>query len=928
MKLFNTKRKINRQIAKRIFCFFFLIILILSFFNVNELYKQNPPSNIDPTSDIKSTFDISPELATDISMLEDPFTQNLNLLKQFFENKYKSDLDFSIDLYFRYGDSGGVIIDDTIFSEDNLLIYKSLMGTELSPYQTYEKYLNLKSTPLWYVGTYDQFKYGFVRSFDNTTGMVKNDNRYLIDNLMPIFLLIENIGIDINSIDINGNKPIDSIVELFNLVNSSEFWDDNNIGFNYRNSTTNIKYTEFNLYGILANLQIHRILREIEEERGQPIEEEIKNRSYDLANQTMENLILKMWDPSSFKGFYYNATESWVTGALGTQDKYLHVNALGIITLLELWTETGMQNDSTYLQNAVDLFVKLENLWSPGNAYMYKAQRNWASPVIQYNLDANSIMMSACLKLFELTGNITFYHRALDIFDYFENVLYDTLNKSYRSSNIDPSKNLHSNLLLSESYLNALEIYNSTIVRSVYNVSDEIPDFIFNQEVMNLTSSYSFEKSNLYYNPGSDSFVPFTISCNLTNADIHYLIKYPNGTFLNQFEYQILSPNTSHTFLYNIQETLPIGNGYSIYVWANTTYLNINYFKMAWVLTRFNVYSGLINKTINGLGSILYQGPIVNVTVPINNTRNNNVTLSVTLEGDQIKSYPAQIIEFISLEETPVSFNLTTKAGAIPGNTEIYFKFMQGSILYLEIKKIIEIGFSFAYDGFLYDSKIVGGDKISVSMNLINFSPNASQSLNVSFSGEYIDDIIKEEILDINQRKTVSYELNSSDSIIDNTIEIEMSISINKTNYYTKTISIEILPKFEIISVSFPGKVTQGSPAYFILIIRNNREKSEDFSLFLNNKKISTNLKVLGPGENRILKKITPTNNPYEFGSKSYIFLLKDSSGENIAQFYFEITIELSTFNLIIFYLLPIIAAIGLILYFKNKDLKIKKLRR
>jgi len=907
---FGKNRKHNRQTLKKLFCLFFLIIIIFSFIDINEFFTVS--SNFDSSSDT------NPQLATDTSMLQDPFTKNFDVLQQFFESKYKADLDLGIDLYFRYGDREGDIIDDTIFSEDNLLLYKSLMGTNLSHIETYEKYLELRSTPLWYEESLDQFQYGFVRSFDNTTETIKDDNRYLIDNLMPIFLLIENIGTDMKDIDINGDTPIKSIVEIFDLINSSEFWDSSNIGFNHRNSTANVKYTEYNLYAILANLYIHRLFGELQEESG------IKDRAYVLAIQTMAELIDKMWDDPPYLGFYYNATGSWVTGAFGTKDKYLDVNAIGIITLLEYWVERGMKNDSSYRQKAIELYNKLdEELWVSGPAYMYKAEQDWSILDSDYNLEANSIMMSACLKLFELTGNITYYNRAEEIFDYIENTLYDgPLNKAYDSSNTVTSKNLYSNLKLSEAYLNAFKIYNSTILRSIYNVSDDVPNFIFFQDRMNLTTTYSFEKPMLYYNPDNLSFVMTKISYDITNADFHYLFKYPNGTFFKQFEYPN-NPDTSHTFLYNIPETLSIGNGYNIYVWANTTY-----FGFAEIIKTFNVNSGLVNNTIKGMVSTLYQGPVLNVTVPINNTRNEDVTLSAILEGEQIKSYPTQIINFTSFEITEVSFNLTAKFGAVLGSTKIHFKFIKGNNIYLEIIKIIEIGHSFAYESFMYDSKIVSGDKISVAMNLINFWPNATQSLNVSFTGEFIDDFISEEYLAESQIKTVYYELNSSENIIYDTIDIEMSITINKTIYYTETIVIEILPKFEIISVSFPKKVSQGSTAYFILIIKNNCEESEVFSLYVNNKKVSANINQLALGENRIVKKITLPFNPYEFGSKSYTFLLKDSSGEDIAQFYFEITIELSTFNLIIFYFLPIIVPIGIILYFKNKHIKIKKLRR
>ena len=120
----------------------------------------------------------------------------------------------------------------------------------------------------------------------------------------------------------------------------------------------------------------------------------------------------------------------------------------------------------------------------------------------------------------------------------------------------------------------------------------------------------------------------------------------------------------------------------------------------------------------------------------------------------------------------------------------------------------------------------------------------------------------------------------------------------------------------------------QGSNAYLIIVIQNNQENPEDFSLFINGKNTATNLPELITGENTLVVEFTPTINPYEFGIKKYKIVLKDSQDDEIERFYFEITIELSTLNLIIFYLAPILVPIGIILFFKNKDIKHKKLRR
>ena len=84
----------------------------------------------------------------------------------------------------------------------------------------------------------------------------------------------------------------------------------------------------------------------------------------------------------------------------------------------------------------------------------------------------------------------------------------------------------------------------------------------------------------------------------------------------------------------------------------------------------------------------------------------------------------------------------------------------------------------------------------------------------------------------------------------------------------------------------------------------------------------------MNTGENIIIAVFTPTINPYEFGIKKYRVELKDSANEDIALFYFEVSLELSSLNLVLFYILPIIIPIGIILYFKNKEIKHKKLRR
>jgi len=915
------KGKKGKKFFKLVLCMFFIFIFTINAFYLDYNIKQSYNNS---TDNFYQDFDITDETNLNIAagpeIFVNPFTVNFSKVWNFFRTNYKSDLDMDKDTYYRFGNNLGVVSFDKVYSIDNLLLYKTLLKDDTDAIETFDTYLKLRESPLWYQDSINQNSYGFVRAVDNTTGEIFDNDRYLIDNLLPIFLLIENIGDQINSINIDSIYPKDSIDEIFNLINSSQFWDDGDEGFYDTNSTTD-KYAESNLYAVLALLEIHRIYEQL------GLNLEIKNRAYELANITMNKLLDKLWDAPNGGGFSYYCQDDWSYAGVGSGYKYLKTNALGIITLLEYWKESGIQSGSTYLNNATLLFNKMDALWNDtSNVYEQFRDPSWSDiiPIINATykeLEANSIMMSACLKLFEYTGNLTYYDRAWQLYNTFESSFYDPSVNSYRES-IDPSdndKNFHANLKLCEAYLNAFEIYNNIQLTSEYNVTSEIPDFLFNQDILNITSIYSYKKTDQFYNITTKSYESFTIESQIDNASISYIFKNPENEILVTILQQVT--NTSTTFLYNITDAFEIGQGYFLQIFVNSSNFGTSH-----VLKQFNVISGLVDSPILGLPPVLYQGPIINITVPINNTRNQNVTLTVSMEGIDIIN-EVQNITFNTLVLTNVTFNLTATLGATIGPHTISFIFKEGNITYLEISKIINIGHSFDYTNFIYQNSIVNGVSAYASLTLINFLPNSTQELNVSF---YEDGnlILREETLLIEDEiKTVYYELDYPDTET-HIVNVTMKISKGDTEFYSKQFNVEIIAKFEIISASFPETILQGSAAQFILIIQNNLDVSEPFTFYVNGVSVDTNLNGLGPGTNRLVVEVIPSINPYDFGKKSYTFEIKDSSNEPIVKYYYEVQMELSSFNLVIFYILPILIPIGIILVYKNKEIKNKMLRR
>jgi len=901
-----------------------LSIIFIFVFTINAFYLDFniTQGHSDTTDEFSQAFDytdgINLNTAAGPEIFIDPFTVNFSKIWDFFRTNYKSDLDMDKDTYYRFGDDIGAVSFDKVYSVDNLLLYKTLLKDDTDAFETFDAYLKLRDSPLWYQDSLNQDSYGFVRAVDNTTGEIFDNDRYLIDNLTPIFLLIENIGNNINSFDIGGVTPKDSIEEMFNLINSSQFWDDTNEGFYDRNSTTN-KYTESNLYTVLAMLEIHRIYEELD-----PLNV-INKRAFELANITINKLLDKSWDITD-GGFDYYRLNDWSDGAPGYDYKYLQTNAMGIIALLEYWKESGMQNDSTYFKNATLLFNKMDGLWNDtSNVYEQFRESTWSGiPIINATykeLEANSIMMSACLKLFEYTGNLTYYDRAWDLYNTFETSFYASSVNSYRKSiePVDNDKNFHANLKLCESYLNAYEIYSNTQLTSEYNVTSEIPDFIFNQDILNITSIYSYKKTDQFYNITTKSYESYTIEYQINNASISYIFKNPENEILDTISQQVT--NTTTTFLYNITDAFEIGQDYYLQIFVNSTNFGTSH-----VLKQFNVISGLVESPILGLPDVLYQGPIINITVPINNTRDQNINLTVSMNGIDIID-EIQNITFNTLVLTNVSFNLTATLGAAIGPHTIDFLFKDGNITYLEISKVINIGHSFDYTNFVYQDTLVGGAGAFASLTLINFLPNTTQRLNISF---YEDDtlILKEEThLNEKEIKTVYYNLDYTDTET-HIVNVTMKISKGDTEFYSKQFNVEIIEKFEILSATFPEKTAQGSVAQFILIIQNNNDVSEPFILYVNGVAVDTNLNALGPGINRIVAEVIPSINPYDFGKISYTFELRDSVNEPIAKYSFEVQMELSSFNLVLFYILPVLIPISIILIYKNKEIKNKMLRR
>ncbi len=752
-----------------------------------------------------------------------------------------------------------------------------------------EKYLALKNTSLWYNGT-STYDYGFIHSVDNTTKTISSYRRYIIDNLIPIFLLGENF--------IDSAK--DELEDVFALINSTQFWDNNSKVFYHFNSSTGEIYAIDNLYAVLANLLINQT---------DALNDDIQLKAGQLADQTMETLTEVFWDNTNM-GYDYSASSGL---SITNDSKNLETNALGVITLLEYWK---MSNKDEYLTNATLLFDKIQNssLWcdfGSFGAYLNWSSHDWSNNITDIaDLKANSLMMRASLELFEISGNGSYHQAAIELYNTFENVFYDYNYNAYAKSKsintgLDSDKNLLYNLRVCETYMYALKTYENSCLSCSFNKSEQLPEFIIDQDNLVITTNYSYNSIYATYD--------------IPNATITYTIRYPNGTIADTLS-NTTNENGTHTLSYFISNELPIG------VYSISVLVNKSFFEFKNLSKSFDITSGIRYNSGLEDEDWYYQGTTHNITIKVNNTRASNINLNFTIEADSILINSPQSFLLNNSQLNNITGNFMIRNDALPGNYSFHFLLKSGNDVYLDYMKIIEVKNALQITNLIYDSKVVKGDVVEINLTATNFLQNASQSFNLSVSGEYIQNVQNQEYsLSLQEKTIISNDYIISENINSNTIEVDIVISKGDTINYNKSIVLQLINAFEVIDCYFSESVSQASPAYLILVIKSNKKSIQDYSLSINDKRFTGSLL---PGENTIIKTVIPTLNPYDFSTKTYSVFLYDGNSNEIYRNQFLVKVNLSVMYLVLCYILPIVVPIIIVIYLKNKQVKIDRLRR
>lgn len=890
-----------------IFSIFSYISILQPNDSINDLNSQTPDS---PLNDIVLDKIINPQPAT-IPLLENPITKNKFNTTQFFTDYLYINTSVETimnDTYYRRSNKTGDVEIDRIYSLDNLLHiwgflgdYPSSIGLIGELTQKFDSILYLNASN-YYEANQSAYKYGFVNSANDTGGDI-NTTRYLADNLVAIFPLLENYHTKELGADPVILQAINMLEQQFRLINSSEFWDDQYGGFLHSNSST-IKYADENFLAAYANILWHRYKDDTF--LG------YTDRAKELYINVTSVMLDKFWDDFD-KGFYSQASLDWSNG--GNTNKFLKTNALGMIALVEDYIETA---NATSLNTALTLYDKIKNkLYNDTygyGAYESAATQQWALLNDTINLEDNAWYLMALSKLYKATSNQTFYNDAIDLFNFFENVMRDDENGGYylsigRINNTD--KDLSSNSLLMKAYLELSEIFESTVLNGFLNDST----IISGEEMLNLTCTYKFYKEFTFYNSEVN---PLPLDNPIQDANITFIIRYPNETVK-----EIIKPNNTdaegnQSITLFFSDDLPDGT-YSISVYTNRSFR-----ATAFNTFYFTVSSGLTFKSneIEGMENGIYQGETIEVNLTITSIRTNDTFLNISWEGDFFNASFKNNVNISKEADTKFGLNLTAKSDAQVGMQTITFYMNNNSKQYLTFTISILMRLSVEVLLLSYKSEIVENDTIPVSLTIKNHLSTDSQSVAIRFFGNDIASVEYTTNIETSTTRVITFDLQLNENLRIDTTSISVNVTKGGESIYSEELEISIVQDIVLESISFTSLVYQGQQAFLIIKISNNRNEPINFTLYINDIPYPTNIDKIYYGENEIICVITPTINPFDFTSKKYVVTIKDSAGNILIVENFETAIQLSVENFLIFYIAPIIIPLIIIIYFKNKEIK------
>ncbi|TFF86291.1 MAG: hypothetical protein EU551_01985, partial [Promethearchaeota archaeon] len=308
---------------------------------------------------------------------------------------------------------------------DNLMAVRSLLN--------FYKTTGLNYTIDWTNGYYDQVLLNYMTDILTYLENISIANNTLNKNLFVNSTVVNNNVLikSSNTTCIDNSLAIIAYLELYEYFNDAEYLEIANNTWNYVNETfwddDNLGFLKSNWSLNLTNKdlisQIWAILAYSEISNTIEINEITRNSSLKLLNITINNILENLWDFDN-SGFYseFNST-TWMPFNESEDCKKTKDNTLAIKSLLKLYNISG---NSTFYNKAEDTLTFLDNYLLDNSFGGYYTALNSTNYLTNSNksTEANAYIIDELIEFYILSGNYSYYDNAEKIAFYLTTYTY------------------------------------------------------------------------------------------------------------------------------------------------------------------------------------------------------------------------------------------------------------------------------------------------------------------------------------------------------------------------------------------------------------------------------------------------------------------------------------------------------------------------
>jgi hypothetical protein len=412
----------------------------------------------------------------------------------------------------------------------------------------------------------------------------------------------------------------------------------------------------------------------------------------------------------------------------------------------------------------------------------------------------------------------------------------------------------------------------------------------------------------------------WTIETPVESAQLSYNLRYPNNTLIHELDSSLTNSTGNDEYIYTYPASLPIGS------YILSIYCNKSGYSVAFADVNLEIKSGIVINSFENLfaSNILHQGENGGLNITVRSSRSDNLSVSFKVSGQYYDTFSFPVTTILNDSDTIVLVDVTVSNTALLGVQQITIDIFNNSILLESKNHSITISSSIEIGIFGY-GQIIDFNPLEISVPIKNLSTAESGIILMSVSGDNFNTVSKN-ISSISHLETLyeSILLIPNENAILGSLEFTLTFSRDGISFYSETFSVESVKEIEILSISGSTNVLHGQAPIISLELVNNNITTKILTLKVNGAIYSTFSVSYG----QYIKHMAIDSlilNPYDLTQKTYNIEILNENGEILASDTVKTKITPSTLNIFMFYAIPILIPIGIVLFFKRKDLDYEK---